>query len=405
MLLSRGECFNVDDYRAYMDKNIELLSMNKGNLDGFTFAVKDVYAIKGYSSSAGNPDWLASHEPATQTANSILALLKNGATLKGTTITDELMYSLNGENYHYGTPINPKDKNRIPGGSSSGSAVTVAAGLTDFSLGTDTGGSIRIPSSYCGIYGIRPTHGVIDIKGVIPLAKSFDTVGWMANTPEILLSVGETLLPANNNKDEFSKFIVAKDAWELSNEEIVTAFQPILEAIKKSASQYETINLAEEGLKEWAETFRILQGLEIWEEHKDWITQEKPKFGPGIAERFQMASLIDSNEKEKYRKKRSIIRDKMEMLLKEDGVLIIPTAPGKAPLVNLPVADLEVYRSNTLQLCCIAGLSGFPQVNIPFCGVNGTPIGLSFIAGKNQDLKLLQYVQKWSKSNSINGTN
>ncbi|KAB7666835.1 amidase [Bacillus sp. B1-b2] len=386
-----------------MDKNIELNPIKKGKLDGLTFAVKDVFSIKGYTSSAGNPDWLATHEPAKQTAVSIQTLLENGASLMGTTITDELMYSLNGENYHYGTPINPKDKNRIPGGSSCGSAVTVAAGQSDFSLGTDTGGSVRIPSSYCGIYGIRPTHGVVNIDGVIPLAKSFDTVGWMATNPETLLKVGETLLPLNKT-GEFTRFIVAEDAWELLDTEVVSAYDPILTSIKNSINQCETTVLAKEGLKEWAETFRILQGLEIWEEHKEWITREKPMFGPGIAERFHMASLLNPNDKEKHSKKRSIIRDKMEKLLEDDGVLIIPTAPGIAPLLHLPVAELEEKRSKTLQLCCIAGLSGLPQVNIPISEWNGVPIGLSFIAGKNQDLKLLHYILEWSKTISLNGT-
>jgi len=387
----------VEDFGAYIDKELQLDPLKKGILDGLSFAVKDVFAIKGYSSSAGNPDWLATHNPAKKTASSIQLLLENGATLKGTTITDELMYSLNGENYHYGTPTNPKDKRRIPGGSSCGSAVAVAAGLSDFSLGTDTGGSVRIPSSYCGIYGMRPTHGAVSMEGVIPLAKSFDTVGWMAEDAETLLKIGEILLPQDES-GTFTNFIEGKDAWELTDPEVFEVFQPILSKIQKSVQSYETSVIASEGLQEWAEVFRILQALEIWEEHGDWITTHNPTFGPGIAERFKMASKVDPNEGTIYRKKRSIIRNKMEKLLGDDTILIIPTAPGKAPLLNLPVEDLEVRRSQTLRLCCIAGLAGLPQVNLPICQLEGTPIGLSFIAGKNQDIKLLRFVTEWTKS-------
>ncbi|WP_312095676.1 amidase [Niallia sp.] len=386
----------MSNFGAYMDENISLKPTKKGNLDGLKFAVKDVFSIKDYVSSAGNPDWLQSHEPARTTAPAIDSLLNNGATLMGTTITDELMYSLNGENYHYGTPVNPKDANRIPGGSSCGSAVTVAAELTDFSLGTDTGGSVRIPSSYCGIYGIRPTNGAVNIDGVTPLAKSFDTVGWMAQDAEILYKVGKVLLPVQE-EGSFTRFIVGRDAWALADQEVQNAFAPFLDKLEESVPSYSTTIIAEEGLQEWAEVFRQLQGREIWQEHREWIQQVNPTFGPGIAERFQWASSLKEEDLPQYQQKRRIIKQRMEKLLEEDGILIIPTAPGKAPLLNLPLEELEVKRSQTFQLCCIAGLSGFPQVNLPLATLDGTPIGLSFLAGRNQDRKLLQFVTEWAE--------
>ncbi|CAM5707503.1 putative amidase [Streptomyces afghaniensis 772] [Streptomyces afghaniensis] len=386
----------MSDFGAYIDKNISLKPMKRGNLDGLTFAVKDVFAIKDYLSSAGNPDWLSSHPPAKETAPVITSLLNNGARLQGITITDELMYSLNGENFHYGTPVNPKAPNRIPGGSSSGSAVTVAAKRTDFSLGTDTGGSIRIPSSYCGIYGIRPSHGAVNIEGVIPLAKSFDTVGWMANDAEILNEVGKVLLPAQRD-GSFTRFIMGSDAWALADQEVHKAFAPLLEKLKQSVPNYTTTVIAEEGLQEWSEVFRMLQGKEIWQEHGEWIQKVKPKFGPGIAERFKWASTIKDEDLAPYHQLRRKIQQRMEELLKDDAVLIIPTAPGIAPLLNLPVYELEERRKQTFQLCCIAGLTGFPQVNIPLTTSNGVPVGLSLIASRNQDRKLLRLVAEWGK--------
>ncbi|MGP7818383.1 amidase [Niallia sp. 01092] len=380
----------TNNYGAYMDKDLTIKGLGDGELHNMRFAVKDVFEIEGHIASAGNPDWLKTHKAAKKTAPALNRLLQEGAILEGTTITDEIMYSLNGENFHYGTPVNPKDPRRIPGGSSCGSAVTVAAELSDFSIGTDTGGSIRIPSSYCGLFGIRPSHGLVPIEGVIPLAKSFDTVGWMAREAEVLLKVGKVLIDQKEEEQKpFTRFLQAKDAWELTDEKVKT----VLEAhLQKVIDNPEPVIVAEEGLQEWKEVFRILQANEIWTEHGEWIKKENPTFGPGIAERFEMASNVTTSEVEACLPKRKKIRSDMEQLLQEDGILVIPTAPDVAPLLNLPNEALEVRRSQTLQLCCIAGLSGLPQVNVPVAEVDGAPVGLSFIAGKNQDLKLLQWV-------------
>lgn len=179
---------------AFRVPELEVPGSGRGPLQGLSFTVKDVFAVAGHRSSAGNPDWLRTHEPAADHAPAVRRLLEAGADLRGAAHTDELMYSLGGENYHYGTPVNPHGQDRIPGGSSSGSAVAVAAGSVDFALGTDTGGSVRVPSSYCGVFGFRPTHGAVPLEGVIPLAPGFDTVGWIAGSAELLFKVGRVLL-------------------------------------------------------------------------------------------------------------------------------------------------------------------------------------------------------------------
>lgn len=181
---------------AFRVPELEIPGSGHGALHGLTFTVKDVFAVAGHRSSAGNPDWLRSHGPADSHSAAVRRLLEAGATLRGAAHTDELMYSLGGENYHYGTPVNPHGENRIPGGSSSGSAVAVASGSVDFALGTDTGGSVRVPSAYCGVFGFRPTHGAVSLEGVIPLAPAFDTVGWIAGSTELLLKTGRVLLGA-----------------------------------------------------------------------------------------------------------------------------------------------------------------------------------------------------------------
>src|SRR6056300_1661103 len=192
------------------DRDVHIAGSAPGELAGLTFAAKDVFDIAGFRTGAGNPDWLRTHPPATITASAVQRLLDAGATLVGKTHTDELTYSLNGENFHYGTPVNPNAPGRIPGGSSSGSAAATAGGLVDFALGTDTGGSVRLPASNCGIFGFRPSHGLIDNDGVVPLSPAFDTVGWFARDGGLLQRVGNILL--EKGERGCSKILLASDA-------------------------------------------------------------------------------------------------------------------------------------------------------------------------------------------------
>ncbi|WP_026695754.1 amidase [Peribacillus kribbensis] len=384
-----------DQWNALMDASLVLNATGSGALDGRTFAVKDVFAIQNVRNSAGNPDWLRTHPPSDKSAPVIDALLKQGARLQGTTHTDELMYSLNGENHHYGTPVNPRLPDRIPGGSSSGSASAVAAGLTDFALGTDTGGSVRIPSSYCGLYGFRPTHGLVDISGVIPLAKSFDTVGWMSRDPHLLLQTGSALIQSKESIEEGFDFLYFdKEVWSFIEEEEKEILIKAVSSFQALAKKSETIILSEEGLFKWGELFRTIQGIEIWEEHRDWITSVHPAFGPGISDRFEWASSLNRDELPQKQKERKNIKECLSHLLQHNGLLVIPTAPGEAPKRNLPAEALERTRTKTMQLTCIAGLAGFPQVTIPILKANGAPIGLSFIANENQDLRLLSWIER-----------
>ena len=167
-----------------------------GPLQGMSVAVKDLFALEGFATGAGSEEWLAEARPETTTAAAPAALLAAGAVVAGIARTDEFAYSLAGTNTHYGTPPNPKAPDRISGGSSSGSASAVSLGQATIGLGTDTGGSIRVPAAYQGLYGIRTTHGAVSVRGLLPLAPSFDTVGWMTRDAGTLAAVGSVLLPA-----------------------------------------------------------------------------------------------------------------------------------------------------------------------------------------------------------------
>ncbi len=387
----------------------------KGNpageaLRGLHFGVKDVFELEGYNASAGNPDWLRTHEAATTTASSIQRLLDAGATLQGTTQTDELMYSLNGQNIHYGTPVNPAASDRIPGGSSSGSAVAVAAGLRDFAIGTDTGGSVRIPASYCGIYGIRPTHGLIDMQGVIPLAHGFDTLGWMANSAELLYKVGQVLIGVgaveeSSSSARFQHVYIPEEAWAVAERETSELLQQaasrLLEHCSDSASEQQSVSIAPEGLAAWMTAFRTVQGIEIWEEHGRWIEEAQPVFAEDIAGRFRWASTLRREENTQAFTLKQTVRERLDQLLGTDGLILLPTATGPAPHLHIGGEANEQRRSQTMQLSSIAGLSGLPQVTIPAGTIEGAPIGLSVIAGRGQDLRLLDWVQAAMRSRSL----
>ncbi|OBZ19013.1 amidase [Bacillus sp. FJAT-27264] len=382
------------EYNAFVKEDLVVEPSGSGILSGLQFAAKDVFSVAGHRNTAGNPDWLRTHEAADRHAEAIERTLQNGAKLGGMTQTDELMFSLNGENTHYGTPVNPRAPGRIPGGSSSGSAVAVAAGVCDFALGTDTGGSVRIPSAYCGIYGIRPTHGRVSLSGVIPLADSFDTVGWMGRSADVLHRVGQALLGVDEPVAKgFERMILPNEAWSITEpscRQTVASDLPLLQS-RLASSEFE---IAPEGLQAWVDTFRTIQGYEIWQNHGEWITREKPNFGPGIAERFAWTSTLLREEFDRCIALRAVIRSRMTKLLGEDGLLVIPTAPCAAPVAGLHGEEVERTRARVMQLSCIAGLCGFPQVTVPYIDGEGWPVGLSFIAGPGRDLALLRWVEE-----------
>ncbi|WP_151732870.1 amidase [Paenibacillus tengchongensis] len=389
-------------YGAYIAPDLHVAPEGGGDLAGLAFAVKDVFAVAGHRSSAGNPDWLSSHEPAPEHAAAVRRLLLAGAALSGATHTDELMYSLGGENIHYGTPVNPRAEGHIPGGSSSGSAVAVAAGSADFALGTDTGGSVRVPSAYCGVYGFRPTHGVVDMEGVIPLAPGFDTVGWMAGSAELLLRVGRVLLERSRpletaGKDRppgINRLYIAEEAWQLLEPENAGCLESGLRKLMAGADRSEGTAIAPEGLRAWMDTFRELQGAEIWATHGAWIKERNPVFAPDIAARFAWAEGLDGQDHSAAQALQSDIAKRLAELLDGGGCLAVPTVPGCAPRRGGDLEQLERNRSGAMMLSCIAGLAGLPQVTLPVTGPAGYPLGLSVIAGPGEDLRLLSWISR-----------
>ena len=375
--------------------HVALKGSGSGPLKGLSFGVKDIYDIAGHRSGFGSPDWLATHEPATRTAPTVAALLAAGADMLGKTQTDELTYSLNGENAHYGTPVNVNAPGRIPGGSSSGSAAAVAGGLVDFALGSDTGGSVRAPASFCGLYGIRPTHGRVSLEGVCALAKSFDTAGWFARDAVLLERVGQVLLGAEAVPTR-GEVLLAGDALALLDPAARAAVQPALACIGAVLGNFQQVTVSAEGLPQWFQSFRILQGAEIHAQLGDWVARVKPKLGPGVKERIEWTATITSAEVAQAQRVRDAARARMDALLADNAVLLLPTLPDIAPLLNTPPAQLDDFRARAMSLLCIAGLAGLPQVSLPLATLSGCPLGVSLVAGRGNDAMLLALARQIS---------
>jgi amidase len=368
---------------------IRIEGARSGPLAGLTFMAKDLFNVAGHRTSAGNPDWLETHPAPRAHAWAVQALLDAGATLTGKTITDELAYGLTGRNVHYGAPINPAAPDRITGGSSSGSVSVVAGKAADFSLGSDTGGSVRIPASYCGVFGLRPTHGRIPTTGVVDLAPSFDTVGWFARDAALMERIGRVLLrdkPAETNP---SRLIVGEDLFALADKEVATAVQPMLAKAKTFIGRTESARIFGGDPAEWREAFRLLQARESWQSDGAWITQHKPKLGPDVQERFDIASKVTDAQLEGPRRLRDEVTASMAALLADGTVLCLPSSPVPAPKRDASFETLGDVRLRTMALTCIAGLARLPQISIPAGIIGGAPVGLSFIAAQGEDMMLL----------------
>jgi amidase len=367
--------------------HVERAGADSGPLDGLTFGLKDIFDVAGHRTGFGSPDWLATHGEASSTATAAALLLEAGAHLSGKTHTEEMAFSLTGENPHYGTPINPAAPDRVPGGSSSGSAAAVAGGLVDFAIGSDTGGSVRAPASFCGVYGIRPTHGRISLAGACPLAPIFDTVGWFARDAALLARVGHVLLGGTAAAP--GRVLLAQDAFALALPGAADALAPALARVTALLGAVEPVTVSDDGLPAWFDVFRVLQYDDIWTAHRSWVTRVRPTFGPQVGPRFVAVAQVQPQEVAVMRERRVEIMARLDALLADNAVLVLPTVPDIAPLLRLPPADTVAFRERALAMLCIAGLGGLPQVNPPFGSRHGCPIGLALIAARGNDEMLL----------------
>jgi amidase len=380
-----------DRVNAYVPgPRLERAPLASGRLSGLDFAVKDLFDVAGSVTGYGNPDWQRTHLASTTTAPVVVALLQAGARLLGKTKTVELAYGLTGENVWYGTPMNPRAPDRFPGGSSCGSAAAVAAGLVDFALGSDTGGSVRIPASYCGLFGIRPSHGAVSLAGACPLAPSFDTAGWFARSASLLAGVGEVLLPGGRQVVD-GPLLLFEEAWINAQPEVAEALRPALERLEQLRGRAVGIRLVPEGVDSVFDHFRTVQAEEAWASLGNWVEAVQPRFGPGIAERFAAARATDAGVAAPGHAFRRLLQARVRPLLAGGAVLVCPTSPCPAPLLTAEQPQQDAIRQATIGVTAIAGFCGLPEVTLPAGTADGAPVGLSLIAGRGQDRGLLAF--------------
>ena len=366
-----------------------------GPLIGLSFGVKDLFDVAGYPTGGGNPFVLAVSGIKTRTAPTVQKLLDAGARMAGKTVTDELAFSMNGNNAHFGTPVNGAAPDRISGGSSSGSAAAVSWSLCDFALGTDTGGSVRAPANHCALYGLRPTHGRVSLEGALDLAPSLDTCGWFAREVQTFARVADVLLDADPAPLPAAvRLLRPTDIWALAETAAVEALAPALARVEATlgAAQPTTAVLDSLDAMYWA--FRYVQGREAWLVDGPLIERYAPPLGPGVAERFAWSKQVTDAQVTEARAFRARFRAHLAALLGKDGVLVLPTMPDIAPLRSTSEADLETYRNRATQMLCMAGLSGFPQLSMPLARREGAPLGISLLGPAGSDRSLIALAER-----------
>jgi amidase len=367
-----------------------------GPLTGITVAVKDIIDVAGITTGAGNPDWLATHEPAQRHAPAVQLLLDAGATVIGKAHTDEFAWSLSGTNHHYGTPRNPAAPGRVPGGSSSGSASAVALGITDIAIGTDTAGSVRVPASYCGLYGIRPSHGRVPVKGILPLAWSFDTCGVFAPDGELLQRAARVLLESSSHSatagpaKPLRSLVLATDLVELADPAVAAAVRDGAARLAEELG----ITLTHAGfgadrIPEWLQAFRARQMVEAWQANGRWMTANRPRLGPGVGGRFAAARATIPSAAVPATTAGIQVRRALENALPNHAALVLPSAATVAPWPDLNQPANEDLRTRTIGLTCLAGLAGAPAVSLPLGQVDGLPVGVCLLGRVGEDERLL----------------
>lgn len=360
-----------------------------GPLAGLTFAAKDLFDVAGHPTGGGNHDWARSNPIPARHAWAVQTLLDAGATLVGKTVTDEVSLGILGESAFDGTPLNSRAPDRVPGGSSSGSAAAVAAGLCDAAIGTDTGGSVRVPASFCGLYGIRPTHGRLPLDGMMSQAPSSDTTGWFARDAATFVRVSEAMLGEPVATALPARLVVAVDAFGFAEPATAAALGPLLERLSSLVGAVREDMLAPQGLSVWGRAQRTLQPAEAWTTFRDWLDRDNPRLAFNVARGLIMGSMVAESELGWARLMRQEARARLTWLLPRGTILAMPTTPFPAPPKGLALSAQNPIRERILCLAAHGGLAGFPQVSVPGAEVDGLPVGLSILAARGADAQLI----------------
>jgi amidase len=383
-----------DRLNAFLDMaDVPVESAEAGPLAGLTLGVKDIFDVKGYVSGWGNPDRFEEGKVAAATAPAVQKLLDAGARFIGKTQTEELAFSMIGQNVHFAHPVNPRAPDRVTGGSSSGSAAAVAGGLVDIGTGSDTGGSVRAPASFCGLIGLRTTHGAISLEGTMPLAPSFDTFGWFAKDAAIYERVGEVMFGADPPRKAEGKprlLSIAPLDELVAGPAEAKEYGRMRRSVGEALGWVKAVKPPPFSIDDLYWTTRKLQAYEAWGAHGEWISVKGRRIGQAIYDRFAFGKTVSAAEAIEETKKRDAFRAAFGDLLGDDGILVLPTVPCVAPLAASSDEEKGAFRERAIRLLCWSGLSGFPQISLPLGMVGGAPFGISLLGPAGSDLALIR---------------
>mgnify|MGYP005990757909 CR=1 FL=1 len=381
-----------DPYHCYMPyPPVPVDSAPDGPLAGLTLAVKDIYDVKGYRTGCGCPLKLAMSPVSTATAPAIQALLDAGAAFNGKTHTDELAWSMYGMNAHFGMPVNPAAPGRIPGGSSSGSASACAGGLADITVGSDTGGSVRAPASFCGTWGIRPTHGVISLDGVMPLAPSYDTCGLFARDGATLLRAMSVLMQDSAPLPDTPRLLKSTEMFA----HLGKAQRAATEAAFAGLTADE-VQLYPEGMDAAYETFLTTMGGDARDHILPFIRGSNMPLVRGIDGRAAAAEALGDEAIAQGRAMRAEFTDYVQRVM-DGGAVLAPVVHDVAFAPDAPLDVFDNFRHVSQRMLCVAGLAGLPQVTWPAGMLNGAPWGVSLIGPRGSDLSLIRLAMTLQK--------
>jgi amidase len=385
----------MDGLNCLVSDSLRIAATGSGALSDRTFVVKDLFSIAGHVSSFGHPRWRTTHKPNGTTAPVVERLLGAGASMTGLAKLDQLAYSMIGNVGEGKAPINSLYPDCFTGGSSSGTASAVAGGVCDFGLGTDTGGSIRVPAAACGLFSIRPTHGLIDSIGALPLAPSFDVVGLLARDPLTLGEAFEVLLGRSpQDSPPIERLLLPTDCLDglaPPVAEVIVGFASILG--DRFGMSVEATTFARFTGTEVADLFTRLQGREIWATHGEWIRENHRFLAPDVVRRLKRAeSLAGSSVKDVAAdaRARDEFRTEYERLTGAGTAILLPVMPGLPPRRDADAEELLRFRTESLRWLSPAGLTGSPEVVMPVVhGESELTYGIGILGAKGADLSLL----------------
>ena len=384
----------LESFDGVIDR-LDIAPGGRGALNGLNFAVKDMFDLKGRTCSFGTPDWKRTHAPAEETAPAVQRLLNGGAHLKYNACADELACSLDGINIHFGTPVNAQAPDRIPGGSSSGCASLVSRGEVDFALGTDTAGSVRVPASYCGIFGYRPSHDYISADGVCPLGVSFDTVGVFTREAELLERVAAVLLKEemdySNSEIMPTNLIIPSNFASVLDPAVAPYMMAFVDEVKKRFVTVKEQNFYQHA-RDVYDIFSVVRAREAWQAHGEWLQAVKPNLAVTIRQRIYSCREVSDAAYQRSLAARSELLSRSDAVVDSNSFVCLPTTWGYPPLTSAGEGELQDNRNRNIVITTLASCYGFPQITIPI-PAGKMKAGVSIMGAKGSDKALLRFVR------------